>query len=54
MPKNKKVSVKIELPDYIIFDLMLMAHEQDITFNKLCENILRAQIKQLEKEHGKI
>ena len=31
----------MDLPEDIIFQLMLLAHERDITFNKLVENILR-------------
>mgnify|MGYP001023300855 CR=1 FL=1 len=36
-----RVAVKINLSNEDLFILMIMAHEQDITFNKFCENVLR-------------
>ena len=36
-----KETITIDLPEKIIFELMLLAHEQDITLNQLIENILR-------------
>lgn len=44
MTKDNRVSVEIQLEDDLLFKLMLMAHEQDITLNQLVENILRAFI----------
>lgn len=44
MTKDNRVSVEIELEDDLLFKLMFMAHEQDITLNQLVENILRAFI----------
>ena len=38
---DTNVSVPLELEDDQLFELMRMAHEQDITLNKLVENILR-------------
>lgn len=38
---QNKEEVEIDLPDKEIYALMTMAHEQDITLNKLAENILR-------------
>lgn len=38
---DTRVSVPLELEDDQLFDLMKMAHEQDLTLNQLVENILR-------------
>jgi hypothetical protein len=38
---DTRVSVPLELDDDQLFDLMKMAHEQDLTLNQLVENILR-------------
>jgi predicted HicB family RNase H-like nuclease len=47
MTDNRK-EVELDLPDSELFDLMLMAHNQDITLNQLVENILREYIDTLE------
>lgn len=41
---DTRVSVPITLPDEELFILMKMAHERDITFNQLVEEILREQL----------
>lgn len=41
MSKDNRVTIPIDLEDELLFKLMLMAHEQDITLNQLVENILR-------------
>lgn len=52
--KGKQVSegnmstITIDLPDEILFQLMLLAHERDITLNKLIESILREYIDRIE------
>ena len=45
---NKTVDEVITIDKDILFELMLMAHEQDITFNELINNILRDYIKTYE------
>ena len=45
-----KENIDVELPNEILFKLMLMAHEEDITLNQLCENILREQINKMTKK----
>jgi hypothetical protein len=45
---DTKVSVPLELEDDKMFELMRMAHEQDITLNQLVENILRNMITEKE------
>lgn len=49
MTDNRK-EVELDLPDAELFDLMLMAHNQDITLNQLVENILREYINALESK----
>ena len=47
---DTRVIVPIELPDEIAYTLMKMAHEQDITFNQLMENILSDAIAKYGEE----
>jgi predicted HicB family RNase H-like nuclease len=42
---NTRTTIQIDLEDDLLFQLMLRAHEQDITLNQLVENILREFIK---------
>lgn len=49
-PYDTRVSIPIDLEDHEIFELMKRAHEQDITLNKLIENILTTVI---EREKNK-
>ena len=45
-PYDERVTISFDLPNDVLFVLMKMAHEEDITFNQLIENIL---LKELEK-----
>jgi hypothetical protein len=45
---DNRVTVPIDLSDEETFELMKMAHAQDITLNQLVENMLRVYIKQVE------
>tara|TARA_R110000868_G_scaffold363795_1_gene626211 strand:- start:584 stop:718 length:135 start_codon:yes stop_codon:yes gene_type:complete len=36
-----KTSIEINLDDDLLFELFMLAHKKDITFNQLVENILR-------------
>jgi hypothetical protein len=47
---DTRVEVPLELDDNILFDLMKMAHEQDITLNTLVERIVRGEIDRLEHQ----
>jgi hypothetical protein len=38
---SERETVEIEIEQELLFQLMLLAHEQDITLNQLVENILR-------------
>ena len=40
-----KVDVVLDLDKDLLYELMLMAHERDITLNQLIENILSEYIK---------
>lgn len=42
--QNKTVDVEIDIPDEVFLALAKIAHEQGITFNELCVNILRDYI----------
>lgn len=46
---DKKEIVEIDLPNETLFQLMLMAHERNMTLNELCEDILREEMNKLEK-----
>ena len=48
MTDARKEEVELDLPDSELFNLMLMAHNQDITLNQLVENILREYIDALD------
>ena len=41
---DTRVGVPIELDDAVLYQLMTMAHEQDITLNQLVNNILREML----------
>jgi hypothetical protein len=41
---DTRVSVPIDLSDDGMFTLMKMAHERDITFNQMVEQVLREQL----------
>ncbi len=36
-----KSTIEVDLDDDLLFKLFMLAHERDITFNQLVENILR-------------
>lgn len=41
---DDRESVEVDMPDDVLFDLMLLAHQRDITLNQLVESILREQM----------
>lgn len=49
MTTDNRVIMKIDLEQDLLFQLMLLAHEQDITLNQLVERILREFIDEHEK-----
>jgi hypothetical protein len=48
---DTRVSVPINMPDDVLFTLMRQAHEQDITFNRHVENILKVAIDHAFAQH---
>ena len=44
---SKRETIEIEVEKELLFQLMLRAHEKDITLNQLVENILREYLDQL-------
>jgi len=50
-PKNSKTYRKIiiSIDEKILFDLMLLAHEKDITLNQLVNIILKDTMQRMEK-----
>lgn len=53
MTADNRATVEIELDNDLLFQLMLMAHERDITLNQLVEQILRDYIDEANKEQDK-
>ena len=49
MTNDNRVIIKIDLEEDVLYQLMLHAHEQDITLNRLIERILREYIDEHEK-----
>jgi predicted HicB family RNase H-like nuclease len=43
---DDRVIIGLELEQDLLYQLMLMAHEQDITLNQLVEQVLRAYLDQ--------
>lgn len=50
MPYDERVVITIELPEDMMYTLMLKAHEQDITFNELLGQVLEEAIEVLEND----
>jgi predicted DNA-binding ribbon-helix-helix protein len=48
--QDGRVEVPIDLTDDEFLRLAKMAHERDITFNQLVEEILQSEIDRIEKE----
>ena len=41
---DNRVDMEIDIPDDVLFKLMLQAHEHDITLNQMVERILREEL----------
>lgn len=49
---DNREEIEIDIPDDVLFNLMLQAHKQDITLNQMVERILREQLdKEQSSEH---
>ena len=49
MTEHNRVTIEIDLDEDLLYQLMLKAHEHDITLNQMIERILREFI---DKETG--
>lgn len=49
---DTRVILTVDLPDADLFSLMKMAHERDITFNRMVEEILQIEIDRVMKEQA--
>lgn len=49
---DTRIQVPIELPEDVMFELMQLAHEQDITFNQLAEKIVKEACEQALADSG--
>jgi hypothetical protein len=49
MTEHNRVTIEIDLDEDLLYQLMLKAHEHDITLNQMIEKILREY---LDKETG--
>ena len=48
--RDDRAEVALDLPEDALFQLMLMAHQRDITLNQMVERILREEMARLDKE----
>jgi len=46
MTEDNRVTIEIDLDEDLLYQLMLKAHEHDITLNQMIERILREYIDQ--------
>ena len=49
---DTRVQIEITFEDDVLFSLMKIAHEKDITFNQLVEQVLQAKLNELKGEHN--
>jgi NTP pyrophosphatase (non-canonical NTP hydrolase) len=49
MTQDNRVTIEIDLDEDLLYQLMLLAHEHDITLNQMIEKILREY---LDRETG--
>lgn len=47
VPYDTNITIPLDIPDNELLKLMIMAHEQDITFNKFINNILERALNEL-------
>lgn len=49
---DEREEIEIDIPDDVLFRLMLQAHQHDITLNQMVERILREQLdREQPREH---
>jgi hypothetical protein len=47
---DTRVSIPLDLPDDVLFELMKQAHERDITLNELMEEIVRNAVEEAKQD----
>lgn len=47
---DTRIQVPLDLPDDMVYELMKLAHERDITFNQLVEEALTSAVKSFESD----
>lgn len=52
LTKVKYESIELDFEEKDLLRYMMFAHEQDITFNELCQNAIKEKLNELEKEEG--
>ena len=50
MKKEKLADVEIEIDSVTFMKVAFLAHEKDITFNKMCNNLISDYIKENKKD----
>ena len=50
MTADTRETVEIDIDQELLYQIMLLAHERDITLNQMIEHILREYIGQLDIE----
>lgn len=45
---DTRIELPMEMPDDVLYQLMVIAHEKDLTLNQLIENVIREQIERLQ------
>jgi len=48
MTTDTRETVEIEIEQELLYQIMLLAHEQDITLNQMIERVLREYIDRLD------
>lgn len=51
---DTRVVVPLDMPDDVAFQLMRMAHEQDITFNEFLTRVLSEEIERMAEQHPEL
>lgn len=47
--KDNRIKILVELTQYQFYTLAKMAHEQDVTFNEMCEILLTNNVERYER-----
>jgi len=52
LKKVKYESIELDFDEKDLLKYMMFAHERNMTFNELCENVIKEKLNELEKEEG--